>query len=114
MGHQHAATVIDVLDSLGLRDVTLIGHSLGGSIAIRVAAQFARTLKRWSSRGLHRTAVLLLADQPASFREQLAACDLPRRYISGARSNEDLGIARSRLRDTDCPRGRERSHVGQP
>ncbi|GAB2607780.1 alpha/beta hydrolase [Paractinoplanes abujensis] len=142
----HAATVAAVLDELGLRGVTLIGHSLGGSIAISLAAgrpelvgelivaepnldpgvgtlsaeiaafdedtfaasghgrlirsqrtgdggetaEFARTLARWSSRGLHRTAVSLLAERPATFREQLAAFAGPRRYISGELSYEEL------------------------
>ncbi|MFD0522416.1 alpha/beta fold hydrolase [Paractinoplanes durhamensis] len=36
---EHARTVIGVLDELALREVTLIGHSLGGSIAISLAAQ---------------------------------------------------------------------------
>ncbi|MBL7253151.1 alpha/beta fold hydrolase [Paractinoplanes lichenicola] len=143
---EHAATVATVLDELGLRGVTLIGHSLGGSIAISLAAtrpelvgelivaepnldpgvgtlsaeiaafdedtfaesghqrlirsqrvadggeaaEFARTLARWSSRGLHRTAVSLLAERPATFREQLAAFAGPRRYISGELSHEEL------------------------
>jgi pimeloyl-ACP methyl ester carboxylesterase len=146
---QHARTVAAVVDSLRLRQVAVVGHSLGGSVAISlatqrpdlvgrlvvaepnldpgvgtfsaliaaqdedgfaerghasfvadqlrqadhgdvIAAQFARTVRRWSSRGLHRTAVSLLADRPATFRAQLAAFDGPREYISGALSNEDL------------------------
>jgi pimeloyl-ACP methyl ester carboxylesterase len=139
---EHAGTVASVLDALSLRGVTLIGHSLGGSIAISLAAQrpdlvgrlvvaepnldpgvgtfsaeviahdedtfaaavhgrlvraalmggedeFARTLRRWSSRGLHRTAVSLLADRPATFREQLAAFEGPRLYVTGERTAED-------------------------
>ena len=148
---QHAATVAGVLDVLGLRGIILIGHSLGGSIAISLAArrrdlvgqlvvaepnldpgvgtfsagiaaftedefaarahrrivdhlrtqrsgvdqQFARTVARWSSRGLHRTAVSLLADRPATFREQLGAFDGPRLYISGELSGEDLDPLRA-------------------
>lgn len=154
---QHADTVITLLESLRLREVVLVGHSLGGSIAISLAArrpdlvarlvvaepnldpgvgtfsvqiasvgeddfassehrrivdglvragaggdigaaQFARTVRRWSSRGLHRTAVSLLAERPASFRDQLAALDRPRHHISGARSDEQLGP----LRDAGC------------
>ncbi len=146
--------MITVLETLDLRDVTLIGHSLGGSIAISLAAQrpdlvgrlvvaepnldpgvgtfsaeiaahtedafaatehrriadhllghgdgvggqFARTLLRWSSRGLHRTAVSLLADRSATFREQLAAFAGPSLYISGELSAEDLAP----LRETGC------------
>jgi pimeloyl-ACP methyl ester carboxylesterase len=143
---EHAATVIGVLDALALREVTLIGHSLGGSIAISVAAQrpglvghlvvaepnldpgvgtfsaqiaaygedefvatghrhfldehraepeYSRTLARWSPRGLHRTAVSLLAERPATFRKQLAAFAGPRRYLSGERTAEDLGPLRA-------------------
>jgi pimeloyl-ACP methyl ester carboxylesterase len=151
---QHADTVIVLLDGLDLREVTLVGHSLGGSIAISlaarhpdlvgrlvvaepnldpgvgtfsteiaavdedafvdtqhariidglmdqaasgdvVAAQFARTLRRWSPRGLHRTAVSLLAERPATFREQLITFDRPRHYISGARSGEHLDPLRA-------------------
>ena len=154
---QHAGTVLTVLEKLALKHVTLIGHSLGGSVAISLAAQrpdlvghlvvaepnldpgigtfsaeitafdedpfaatefrriaddllaqgaagddgagqFARTLLRWSPRGLHRTAVSLLASRPATFREQLAAFDGPRTYISGELSGEDLGP----LRDAGC------------
>ncbi|GAA2553053.1 alpha/beta hydrolase [Winogradskya consettensis] len=36
---EHAGTVIAVLDGLGLTDVTLVGHSLGGSVVISAAAQ---------------------------------------------------------------------------
>jgi pimeloyl-ACP methyl ester carboxylesterase len=154
---QHAASVVALLEDLKLREVTLVGHSMGGSIAISLAsqrpdmvgrlvvaepnldpgvgsfsaqiaavsedafaatehqriidgllnegergdtnaAQFARTVRRWSSRGLHRTAVSLLAERPASFREQLAMLDRPRHYIGGARSDEPLDV----LRDAGC------------
>lgn len=151
---EHAATVATVLDAVGVAGVTLVGHSLGGSIAISLAAQrpdlvkhlivaepnldpgvgtfsatiaafdedtfaatghgrivaalraepgavdqeFARTVARWSPRGLHRTAVSLLAGRPATFREQLAAFDGPRRFIGGELSGEDLGP----LRDVGC------------
>ncbi|BCJ47492.1 alpha/beta hydrolase [Actinoplanes ianthinogenes] len=151
---EHAATVAAAIDSLGLREVILIGHSLGGSVAISLAAQrpdlvgrlivaepnldpgvgtfsavvagydedafatsghrrmvehllrqeaavdrqFGRTVNRWSSRGLHRTAVSLLAERPATFREQLGAFAGPRRYVSGALSGEDLAP----LRDAGC------------
>ena len=144
----HAATVAKVADALNLRAVTLVGHSLGGSIAISLAARRpdlvgelvvaepnldpgvgtmsahiasfdedtfaasgvqslldaegetmgARTLRRWSPRGLHRTAVSLLAERPATFRAQLTALTMPKRYISGERSGEDLDA----LRATGC------------
>jgi hypothetical protein len=61
-------------------------------------AEFARTLGRWSSRGLHRTAVSLLAERPETFREQLGAFAGPRRYISGELTGEDLAP----LREAGC------------
>jgi pimeloyl-ACP methyl ester carboxylesterase len=150
---EHARTVSRLLDSLSIGAVELIGHSLGGSIAISLAAQrpdlierlvviepnldpgvgttsaeiaayseedfvnvgfsaivgdilrsgdggnadsaeWGRTMQRWSTRGLHRTAVSLLAERPQTFREQLAAFDGPRRYISGALTREELAPLR--------------------
>jgi pimeloyl-ACP methyl ester carboxylesterase len=150
----HARTVIALLDSMATEPVELVGHSLGGSVAISLAAQrpdlvdrlvviepnldpgvgstsveiatfsedefvrsghddmverelrrgatgdaisaeYARTLRRWSSRGLHRTAVSLLAERPATFREQLAAFPGERVYVSGELSREDLGPIRA-------------------
>ncbi|MFJ5986091.1 alpha/beta fold hydrolase [Lentzea sp. NPDC092896] len=145
---EHASVVAAAIDALGLHTITLVGHSLGGSIAISLAAQRpdlvgglivaepnldpgvgtmsariasfdedtfvargmhgiiapddttmdARTLRRWSPRGLHRTAVSLLADRPATFRAQLTAMSAPKRYISGELSGEDLDA----LRATGC------------
>lgn len=154
---QHAATVAVLLDFLALRDTEVVGHSLGGSVAISLAAQrpdlvqrlvvaepnldpgvgtvsaevagwseeqfaatghasmvaslraagiagdanaaeFARTVSRWSPRGLHRTAVSLLASRPRTFREQLTAFARDKVYISGERSGEDL----RELRATGC------------
>ena len=145
----HAATVGDVLDALGLARVRLVGHSLGGSVAIALAherpdlvvdlvvaepnldpgvgtlsrlisafteddfaragharlvgdvlqeaadgddnaAAFARTLRRWSPRSLHRTAVSLLAARRPTFRDQLAGLTVTRTYVSGALTGEDL------------------------
>ena len=145
----HAAAVGDLLDAVGLAGVRLVGHSLGGSVAIVLAherpdlvvdlvvaepnldpgvgtlsrlisafteddfaaagharlvadllaeaadgddnaAVFARTLRRWSSRGLHRSAVSLLAERRPTFREQLAALPGTPTYLSGARTGEDL------------------------
>ncbi|SEQ90756.1 alpha/beta fold hydrolase [Lentzea albida] len=141
----HAATVAKVADALDLRAVRLVGHSLGGSIAISLAtrrpdlvgelvvaepnldpgvgttsAQIAsldedtfvktgmrhlldaegqtmgaRTLSRWSPRGLHRTAVSLLAERPATFRAQLTALTMPKRFVAGGRSGEDLDAVRA-------------------
>ena len=59
-----------------------------------VASEFGRTAARWSSRGLHRTAVSLLADRESTFREQFAAFDGPRRYVSGELSQEELASLR--------------------
>ncbi|HEX7308615.1 alpha/beta hydrolase [Lentzea sp.] len=144
----HADVVAAVVEALGLRSVVLVGHSLGGSVAISLAARrpdlvgelvvaepnldpgvgtmsariagfdedtFAasgmramidaedspvglRTLRRWSPRGLHRTAVSLLAERPATFRAQLTALSMPKRYISGELGGEDLDA----LRATGC------------
>ncbi|MFD9701861.1 alpha/beta fold hydrolase [Lentzea sp. NPDC059081] len=138
----HAAVVAAVVEALGLRAVTVVGHSLGGSIAISLAARRpdlvgalvvaepnldpgvgtmsariasfdedtfvlddvddpedtsvdARMLRRWSPRGLHRTAVSLLAERPATFRAQLTALTVPKRYISGELSHEDLDSVRA-------------------
>jgi pimeloyl-ACP methyl ester carboxylesterase len=151
---EHAGTVIALLDSLALGPVELIGHSLGGSIAISLVAkrpdlverlvviepnldpgvgsttveiaayteedferfgysailsrirrqgdagddamaEWARTMQRWSTRGLYRASVSILAERPQTFRQQLAAFDGPRRYISGALSHEDLDPLRA-------------------
>lgn len=151
---EHAATVITLLDSLSLGPIELIGHSLGGSIAISLAAQrpdlverlvviepnldpgvgsttvtiagyteedflrsgyskirgelqrhadagdavaaeWVRTMQRWSTRGLYRASVSILAERPQTFRQQLAAFNGPRRYISGALSHEDLDPLRA-------------------
>jgi pimeloyl-ACP methyl ester carboxylesterase len=151
---EHAETVITLLDSLSLGPVELIGHSLGGSIAISLAAQrpdllerlvviepnldpgvgstsvtiagyteedflrsgyplilgeirrqgeagdasateWGRTMQRWSTRGLYRASVSILADRPQTFRQQLAAFTGPRRYISGELSHEDLDPLRA-------------------
>jgi pimeloyl-ACP methyl ester carboxylesterase len=150
----HADAVAAVLDGLGLRGTRLVGHSLGGSVAIVLAAarpelvahlvvaepnldpgigtfsrlvsaftedefagteharlvagllrdaadgdpnaaQFARTLRRWSGRGLHRTAVSLLADRRPTFRDQLTALRCPRTYVSGELTRERLGPLRA-------------------
>lgn len=151
----HAAAIAHLLDSLGVSRVRLIGHSLGGSIVIALAAarpdlvgrlvvvepnldpgvggistviaaysedgfvaeghatvvaetlaeaeggddgsaEYARTLRRWSSVTLHRTAVSLLADRAPTFRELLATAPMPRLYISGALSEEDLAAVEAR------------------
>jgi hypothetical protein len=47
---------------------------------------------------LHRTAVSLRAERPATFREQLGAFDGPRTYISGELTGEDLAP----LREAGC------------
>ena len=150
---EHARTIGTLLESLAIGAVELIGHSLGGSIAISLAAQrpdlverlvviepnldpgvgttsaeiaayseedfvrfgfsaivggilragdngdadsaeWGRTMQRWSTRGLYLTAVSLLAERPLTFREQLAAFDGPRRYISGALTREELAPLR--------------------
>ncbi|WP_191299309.1 alpha/beta fold hydrolase [Lentzea cavernae] len=142
---EHAAVVATVIEALGLHRTTLVGHSLGGSIAISLAAQRpdlvgelivaepnldpgvgtlsaqiasfdeddfvasgmhsiidaddmttgTRTLRRWSPRGLHRTAVSLLAERPMTFRAQLTAASMPKRYISGELSAENLDALRA-------------------
>ncbi len=144
----HASVAAAVIDALELRALRLVGHSLGGSVAISLASQRPdlvgelvvaepnldpgvgtmsariagfdedtfvatgvrsiieaddtatglRTLRRWSPRGLHRTAVSLLAERPVTFREQLTSLPMPKSYISGELSDEDLDD----LRATGC------------
>lgn len=55
----------------------------------------ARTLSRWSPRGLYRAAMSLLAGRPATFRAQLTALTTPKRYVAGGRGGEDLDAVRA-------------------
>lgn len=59
----HAATLRDLLDHLGIETVTLVGHSLGGGIALQFAYLFPERMQRLvlvSSGGLGRELSLLL------------------------------------------------------
>lgn len=59
----HAATLRDLLDYLGIEAVTLVGHSLGGGIALQFAYLFPDRVRRLvlvSSGGLGRELSLLL------------------------------------------------------
>jgi pimeloyl-ACP methyl ester carboxylesterase len=59
----HAGAVRDLLDNLGVRDVTLVGHSLGGGIAMEFTYLFperVRGLVLVASGGLGREVNLLL------------------------------------------------------
>ena len=59
----HASAVRDVLSALGHRHVTVVGHSLGGGIAMQFAYQFPERCERLvlvSSGGLGREVHLLL------------------------------------------------------
>ncbi|MEO7261872.1 MAG: alpha/beta fold hydrolase [Jatrophihabitantaceae bacterium] len=59
----HAATLRDLLDRLEIADVTLVGHSLGGGIAMQFSYLFPERVKRLvlvSSGGLGRELSLLL------------------------------------------------------
>jgi pimeloyl-ACP methyl ester carboxylesterase len=59
----HAATLRDLLDRLGIDTVTLVGHSLGGGIAMQFAYLFPERVERLvlvSSGGLGRELSLLL------------------------------------------------------
>ena len=59
----HAATLRDLLDRLGIEQVTLVGHSLGGGIAMQFSYLFPSRVNRLvlvSSGGLGRELSLLL------------------------------------------------------
>ncbi len=59
----HAATLRDLLDQLGIDQVTLVGHSLGGGIAMQFGYLFPQRVNRLvlvSSGGLGRELSLLL------------------------------------------------------
>jgi pimeloyl-ACP methyl ester carboxylesterase len=59
----HAATLRDLLDKLGVDDVTVVGHSLGGGIAMQFGYLFPERVNRLvlvSSGGLGRELSLLL------------------------------------------------------
>ncbi|MEO9238371.1 MAG: alpha/beta fold hydrolase, partial [Jatrophihabitantaceae bacterium] len=59
----HAATLRDLLDRLGIDTVTLVGHSLGGGIAMQFGYLFPERVERLvlvSSGGLGREVSLLL------------------------------------------------------
>ena len=59
----HAATLRDLLDRLGIAQVTLVGHSLGGGIAMQFAYLFPERVERLvlvSSGGLGRDVSALL------------------------------------------------------
>jgi pimeloyl-ACP methyl ester carboxylesterase len=74
-----------VLDSLGLRRVTVIGHSLGGSVAISLAAQRPDPVGS------------LVAAEP-HLDPGAGMLGGPRRHVSGEPSRKDLAP----LRDTGC------------
>lgn len=62
----YAEDVVGVIDSLGLRDLVLVGHSMGGTIAMRVALARAQALRR----------MVLISPVPASgvpFKDEDAA-----------------------------------------
>ncbi len=141
---EHADAVGTVLAAAGLRGCAVVGHSLGGSVAIALARQrpdlvgrlvvcepnldpgvgtlsrhiadqsedafvtrgydalravigrdgdatsavFHGTTGRWSSRGMYRTSVSLLAERTPTFREQLRAIRVPRAFVAGAHSTD--------------------------
>lgn len=75
------------------------GHTaLVARLRQRSDAVFARTVAAWDPAALHRTAVSLLAGRSPTFRRQLMEATMPRTFILGSRSMDDV----SGLVDSGC------------
>ena len=141
----HAQTVACLLDELELKGSIILGHSMGGSIAILLAharsdlasslvvaecnldpgpglvsqiitsfsesefvarsyeqfiadmravgaRDYAHSLRAADPRAIHRSAVSLIADRSPTYRERLAALQLPRTYVFGSESLPDPDV----------------------
>ena len=128
----HAATVRDLLDQLGIETVTLVGHSLGGGIAMQFSYLFPERVERLvlvSSGGLGRELNLLLRSATLPGAELVlpviasrwmrrirgASPDGPARSQVGVRPNcrPERGLARVRLaRASREPPGVSGHHPG--
>ena len=91
----HAATLRDLLDHLGIERVTLVGHSLGGGIAMQFSYLFPDRVDRLvlvSSGGLGREVNLVL--RPAGWPSRCSVSSPPR-PCSNAWRPWDAGPRRS-------------------
>jgi pimeloyl-ACP methyl ester carboxylesterase len=109
----HAEVIREVLATVTDRPVTLVGHSMGGAVAIACAGSatgaiqrlivaepthhmhggaisahiaWLETLRIASPQGLYRSSVSIRAARSPGFREQFEALALPRSWIGAARS----------------------------
>ena len=113
----HANTVRDLLDALGHRSATFVGHSLGGGVALQLAYQYPERVERLvlvAPGGFGREVTVLLraaslpgsgpvlalaASRPAVGAGTLLAGALGRLGVHGSTDLEELGRAYALLAD---------------
>ena len=113
----HANTVRDLLDALGHRSATFVGHSLGGGVALQLAYQYPERVERLvlvAPGGFGREVTVLLraaslpgsgpvlalaASRPAVEAGTLLAGALGRLGVRGSTDLEELGRAYALLAD---------------
>jgi pimeloyl-ACP methyl ester carboxylesterase len=113
----HANTVRDLLDALGHRTATFIGHSLGGGVALQLAYQYPERVERLvlvAPGGFGREVTVLLraasipgsgpvlalaASRPVVEAGTLLAGALGRLGVQGSTDLEELGRAYALLSD---------------
>jgi pimeloyl-ACP methyl ester carboxylesterase len=121
----HANTVRDLLDALGHRSATFVGHSLGGGVALQLAYQYPERVERLvlvAPGGFGREVTLLLraaslpgsgpvlalaASRPVVEAGTLLAGGLGRLGVHGSTDLEELGRAYALLAD----RGSRRAFI---